>query len=308
MTLFHHNLLNCRHYFICRINNCDICNITDWIHRIERKCPQLEQLSCMGNPGIQTVFKNHGTSSPASYAREYIFEVLPNLKYLDGVPRHTYTEQDCNQNRAPASSSCNSVTGQGHESSVSTSDKAFSIGRKVTSPTLSFKEFFRLKPAKKTANVGGGYLNGNGSSTNWSPAYWKDSTDGRVARTACQSVRLLLRDAVAAVIFSLAAYQCRCRPLQCPDWQSVHCTRLHLQTHMTIVNTCMHAYSHAYPSVSLCVWTMIIVIVSKWIARKTHFKTLPECWAPISYHQNYRVLCQQKFRQIKKLSWQLHIT
>lgn len=258
MTLFHHNLLNCHLHSTCRINNCDICNITDWIHRIERKCPQLEQLSCMGNPGIQTVFKNYGTASPASYAREYILEVLPNLKYLDGVPRQTYTEQDCNQNRAPASSSCNSVTGQGHDSSVSTSDKPFSIGRKITSPTLSFKEFFRLKPAKKTSNGGGGYLNGNGSSTNWSPAHWKDSTDGRVARAAWQSVRLLLRDAVvaAAVIFSLAAYQCRCRPLRCPDWQSVHCTRLHLQTHMPIVNTCMHAYPHVYQcaeSVFVCV-------------------------------------------------------
>lgn len=156
----------------CRINNCDICNITDWIHRIERKCPQLEQLSCMGNPGIQTVFKNHGTAPPAAYAREYILEVLPNLKYLDGVPRQTYAEQqDSRENRAAASSSCNSVTGtQGHESSVSTSDKPFSIGRKVASPTLSFKEFFRLKPAKKTPI---NYLNGNGSSTNWSPACCK---------------------------------------------------------------------------------------------------------------------------------------
>lgn len=118
----------------------------------------------MGNPGIQTVFKNYGTAPPAAYAREYILEVLPNLKYLDGVPRQSYVEQqDSRENRGAASSSCNSVTGtQGHESSVSTSDKPFSIGRKLASPTLSFKEFFRLKPAKKSPS----YLNGNGSSTN----------------------------------------------------------------------------------------------------------------------------------------------
>ncbi|KAH8358518.1 hypothetical protein KR093_000502 [Drosophila rubida] len=148
------------------INNCDICNITDWIHRIERRCPALEQLSCMGNPGIQTVFKNHGPASAETYARDYILQVLPNLKYLDGVPRYGCGEQD--QQSTPngrrsrttvASSSCTSMTGHGQES-TSTSDKLHR-GSKGPSPTLSFKEFFRAKPAKKLH-----ILNGNGSSTN----------------------------------------------------------------------------------------------------------------------------------------------
>ncbi|KAH8419124.1 hypothetical protein KR222_006223 [Zaprionus bogoriensis] len=147
------------------INNCDICNITDWIHRIERQCPQLEQLSCMGNPGIQKVFKHHGSASPAFYAREYILEVLPQLKYLDGVARHSHAadrELDSRNGATAPSSSCTSVAGQGHESTSTSEHKPY-IGRKVTSPTLSFRQFFRLKPAKQTHS---GYLNGNGSSTN----------------------------------------------------------------------------------------------------------------------------------------------
>ncbi|KAH8312343.1 hypothetical protein KR044_010309 [Drosophila immigrans] len=149
------------------INNCDICNITDWIHRIERRCPALEQLSCMGNPGIQTVFKNHGSASADSYARDYILQVLPNLKYLDGVPRYGYGEQEQStemghgrrSRTTVASSSCTSMTGHGQES-TSTSDKPHR-GSKGASPTISFKEFFRVKPAKKLNT-----RNGNGSSTN----------------------------------------------------------------------------------------------------------------------------------------------
>ncbi|XP_062123156.1 uncharacterized protein LOC133836592 isoform X1 [Drosophila sulfurigaster albostrigata] len=144
------------------INNCDICNITDWIHRIERRCPALDQLSCMGNPGIQTVFKNHGPASAETYARDYILQVLPNLKYLNGVPRYGYGEQDHtmeNGRRTAASSSCASMAGHGQES-TSTSEKPHR-GSKGASPTLSFKEFFRVKPAKKLHT-----RNGNGSSTN----------------------------------------------------------------------------------------------------------------------------------------------
>ncbi|XP_034486808.1 uncharacterized protein LOC117791222 [Drosophila innubila] len=147
------------------INNCDICNITDWIHRIERRCPSLEQLSCMGNPGIQTVFKNHGPSPPDVYAREYILQVLPNLKYLDGASRYAFGDHDhSTDNGRPsrtngASSSCTSMAGQGQES-TSTSDKPYR-GNKVVSPTNSFRDFFRVNPAKKLR-----IRNGNGSSTN----------------------------------------------------------------------------------------------------------------------------------------------
>ncbi|EDV93841.1 GH19551 [Drosophila grimshawi] len=135
------------------INNCDICNITDWIHRIERQCPSLEQLSCMGNPGIQTVFKGQGKSTSASYFREYILQVLPNLKFLDGV----------SLSKPVANSSCTSMTGQGPES-TSTSDRQI-CDRPLASPTLSFREFFRLKPLKKAQSKAGCHHE-NGSSTN----------------------------------------------------------------------------------------------------------------------------------------------
>lgn len=147
------------------INNCDICNITDWIHRIERRCPTLEQLSCMGNPGIRTVFKSQGPSklNAHAHAHEYIFQVLPNLKYLDGVPRYAFGHHNTKNGRTSctngASSSCTSMAGQGQESTT-TSDKPHRVS-KVNSPTHSFREFFRVMPSKTSRR-----RNGNGSSTN----------------------------------------------------------------------------------------------------------------------------------------------
>ncbi|KAH8236635.1 hypothetical protein KR026_007150 [Drosophila bipectinata] len=124
------------------INNCDIANVTDWIHRIERQCPALEQLSCMGNPGIRTVFGNQGP-------RDYILEVLPQLKYLDGLP---ICQNSGNGGLTTLSSS------QGHgQDSTSYSEKPLSA------PSLVFKDFFRSKPSRKAH---GGRTYGNGSSTN----------------------------------------------------------------------------------------------------------------------------------------------
>ncbi|TDG40907.1 hypothetical protein AWZ03_012665 [Drosophila navojoa] len=144
------------------INNCDICNLTDWIHRIERHCPALEQLSCMGNPGIQTAFKNQGPGSPTTYAREYILQVLPNLKFVDGISRHSFSSRDRKAEldkryltaAIEPSSSCVFMKGQGHEESTSASEKP-----KSTSPTLSFKELFRLKSTKKAKSPGGSSSN-----------------------------------------------------------------------------------------------------------------------------------------------------
>ncbi|KAH8306333.1 hypothetical protein KR018_007830 [Drosophila ironensis] len=124
------------------INNCDIANITDWIHRIERQCPALEQLSCMGNPGIRKVFGNQGP-------RDYILQVLPHLKYLDGLPvsqssgSGAHTELSSSQGRA--------------QDSTSNSERPFSA------PTLAFKDFFRPRPSRRSH---GGRIYGNGSSTN----------------------------------------------------------------------------------------------------------------------------------------------
>lgn len=156
--------MECIHMHVepSRINNCDICNITDWIHSIERHCPALEQFSCMGNPGIQTAFKNHGPASPTTYAREYILQALPNLKFVDGISRYSFSNRDSKtqiDNRylttaAAPSSSCVSMAAQGPDESTSASEKP-----KITSPTLSFKELFRLKSGKKTNSSGGSSSN-----------------------------------------------------------------------------------------------------------------------------------------------------
>ncbi|KAH8382235.1 hypothetical protein KR009_002513 [Drosophila setifemur] len=124
------------------INNCDIANVTDWIHRIERQCPALEQLSCMGNPGIRTVFGNQGP-------RDYILQVLSQLKYLDGLP--------VGQNSGSgAHTTLSSSQGQGQES-TSNSEK------RLSAPALTFKDFFRPNKARRSH---GGRTFGNGSSTN----------------------------------------------------------------------------------------------------------------------------------------------
>ncbi|XP_044250164.2 uncharacterized protein MESK4 [Drosophila takahashii] len=122
------------------INNCDIANITDWIHRIERQCPALDQLSCMGNPGIRTVFGGQGP-------REYILQVLPQLKYLDGLPV-------CGGSGGHMALS----SSQGHgQDSTSNSEKP------QPAPALTFKDFFRPKHSRKSHS---GRTYGNGSSTN----------------------------------------------------------------------------------------------------------------------------------------------
>ncbi|XP_034664818.1 uncharacterized protein LOC117899131 isoform X1 [Drosophila subobscura] len=135
------------------INNCDVSNITDWIHRIERHCPALEQLSCMGNPGISTVFGSQGAEM--AVARDYILQVLPNLKYLDGVP--------VSQNSGNGSHALSTSQGQCQDST------SLSGSGKISTPTLAFKNLFRLKPSPKSLCPGGArgdQMFGNGSSTN----------------------------------------------------------------------------------------------------------------------------------------------
>ncbi|XP_068152015.1 leucine-rich melanocyte differentiation-associated protein isoform X1 [Drosophila tropicalis] len=138
------------------INNCDISNITDWIHRIERQCPFLEQLACMGNPGIRNVF---GKESGASYAaRDYILQVLPNLKYLNS---------ECvGRDIGSGSQSRNTVSSsQGQIIDSASNSEKLPTGCKSLTPTLGFRQLFRFKQHKKTHNsIGKSY--GNCSSTN----------------------------------------------------------------------------------------------------------------------------------------------
>ncbi|XP_030375854.1 uncharacterized protein LOC115625095 [Scaptodrosophila lebanonensis] len=138
------------------INNCNISIVSDWIHRIERQCPTLEHLSIMGNPGLCNL--------PIDY-RLYCLQVLPNLKYLDGIPRCALGGRPHIPGRV-SSSSCTSFAG--HEStSASASDNRHQTlnGSKASSPTLSFKDLFRMKQRKK-GGWGGGVGYSNGSSTN----------------------------------------------------------------------------------------------------------------------------------------------
>lgn len=144
------------------INNCDIKNVADWIQRIRAQCPALEYLSIMGNPGIKESFNycslnmyNIASSvmdsiiAPASVVtdyREYVLQMLPNLQYLDGVARDTLMmvfQNDMLNGVLP--SSPNSSMGNG-----SSSQGPPSNGNRKISPTLSFKDLFRLKRRKKS--------------------------------------------------------------------------------------------------------------------------------------------------------------
>lgn len=154
---------------IFRINNCDIINVIDWIQRIRAQCPSLEYLSIMGNPGIReplnfcnlNMFNSSNiesiimpTSMVADY-REYILQMLPHLQYLDGVPRNTLLSVfKCPTNGvlsltssssgSPANSMGNGSSSQGQQCNGNGN------GNRKISPTLSFKDLFRLKRRKKS--------------------------------------------------------------------------------------------------------------------------------------------------------------
>lgn len=67
------------------MNNCEIQNIPKWIFRIQNQCPNLEQLSMMGNPGARTLV-NGGSVYENKDFHLFIQRTLTNLKFLDGVP------------------------------------------------------------------------------------------------------------------------------------------------------------------------------------------------------------------------------
>ncbi|XP_005182077.1 leucine-rich melanocyte differentiation-associated protein [Musca domestica] len=138
------------------INNCDIKNIVDWIQRIRSQCPALEYLSIMGNPGTKEPFNycslNIYTMDPLILPagmitdyREYILQMLPNLEYLDGI------------SRASLSSTNHSITNGGHinsspspASSRGNGSSSHSRDNRKISPSLSFKDLFRINRRKKS--------------------------------------------------------------------------------------------------------------------------------------------------------------
>ncbi|KAM7364032.1 misexpression suppressor of KSR 4 isoform 3-T3 [Cochliomyia hominivorax] len=151
------------------INNCDIRNVANWIQRIRVQCPSLEYLSIMGNPGIKEPFNNSNlnmfnnltnidsmmlTTGIISDYRGYILQMLPYLQYLDGVSRESLMKVlKCPINHSilpltPSSSLSASVSIENGSSSQGQQYNDNSH-RKI-SPSLSFKDLFRLKRRKKS--------------------------------------------------------------------------------------------------------------------------------------------------------------
>lgn len=154
--------MNKIHLLNFRINNCDIKNIVDWIQRIRSQCPTLEYLSIMGNPGIKEPI-NCCSLSLNMYAmdssllptgvitdyREYILQMIPNLEYLDGIARGALTN-NCQHpivNGGSSTSSSPSCSSRGNDGSSSQSHQG---GYRKISPSLSFKDLFRLNRRKKS--------------------------------------------------------------------------------------------------------------------------------------------------------------
>lgn len=67
------------------MNNCEIQSIPKWIFRIQSQCPNIEQLSMMGNPGARTLV-NGGSVYENKDFHLFIQRTLTNLKFLDGIP------------------------------------------------------------------------------------------------------------------------------------------------------------------------------------------------------------------------------
>ncbi|XP_023294046.2 uncharacterized protein LOC111677188 [Lucilia cuprina] len=154
------------------INNCDIKNVVEWIQRIRVQCPSLEYLSIMGNPGIREPFNycslnmlSNSTNidsliMPTSIVmdyREYVLQMLPQLQLLDGVPRNTllsvfqgpYNDlMSLTSSSSPSNSIENGSSSQGQKCNDNGNDNV-NVNRKI-SPSLSFKDMFRLKRRKKS--------------------------------------------------------------------------------------------------------------------------------------------------------------
>lgn len=124
----------------------------------------------MGNPGIKEPI-NCCSLSLNMYAmdssllptgvitdyREYILQMLPNLEYLDGIARGALTN-NCQHpivNGGSSTSSSPSCSSRGNDGSSSQSHQG---GYRKISPSLSFKDLFRLNRRKKSYPS---------SSTNW---------------------------------------------------------------------------------------------------------------------------------------------
>ncbi|XP_061389278.1 uncharacterized protein LOC133324459 [Musca vetustissima] len=118
---------------------------------------EVNSLSIMGNPGTKEPFNycslNVYTMDPLILPagmitdyREYILQMLPNLEYLDGIPRASLTSATNHSitNGGHVNSSSSPASSRGNGSSSHSRDN-----RKI-SPSLSFKDLFRINRRKKS--------------------------------------------------------------------------------------------------------------------------------------------------------------
>lgn len=126
------------------INNCNISNIDAWLYRIQDQCPNIQQLSIMGNPGAMTLM----STVPKRDYRDYVFNKLPSLKYLDGVTNEPLSRSLL---RIPSkSSSTNTATSDSTRTNLSCI--GFSRSHTTSSFSLSsFKlsELFKFKRRRR---------------------------------------------------------------------------------------------------------------------------------------------------------------
>lgn len=148
--------------------------MVEWIRSIRKQFPALEQLSVMGNPGLKFTVQYclidldenlmptlpiYGgfRTKPNNFTdyREFILGMLPNLQYLDGIPREkTLLEIENLKNDSLTSHSssganqCQSLSNsQSNSNSISNSNN--SNNRNKSLP-LSFRNIFRLKRRKSS--------------------------------------------------------------------------------------------------------------------------------------------------------------
>lgn len=158
--------------FSGRINNCDIYHMVKWIRCIRKQFPVLEQLSVMGNPGLKDTLQYcridldenlmpiepicpglRNCGEGISDYREYILQMLPDLKYLDGCTRET-TLIDIQLEKEDnfSSNSSSTTTNHSQNSSNSNSITSNNTNDQKKSSKMSFKRFFRTKILKKKAD------------------------------------------------------------------------------------------------------------------------------------------------------------
>lgn len=121
------------------VNNCDIQSIPKWIFRIQTQCPNLEQLSMLGNPGAKSLINGASAYENKDYIL-FIQRTLTNLKYLDGVPID-------HENRSSSSSFSVSQSRQSSREEIRSDSKNNSLSTKGSRGNI--RSLFRFRKTKR---------------------------------------------------------------------------------------------------------------------------------------------------------------